>query len=255
LTSIPQPDGRFIGNPGSATGANYDSPELKGANNIALPGVDHRETGYSPASFAIMYKAITGEDPKTTAIIPEADPVLSGKVSAQENLAPSNMPLVGAKLDIFETAPTTGARKGPAVYSAMIGDGGRWGPLKTTSGATYEFVVTAPDQSITRIFRSPFLRSSDFINIRLYPAPETGEGLVHIMRPRGYFGPDDKALANGKTMPGIPTDTPVPHVWQSTIKVEASVLATVTAQFDNEVIAAQYDPALADSLIWIELSY
>ena len=250
-----QPDGRFIGNPGSETGANYDSPELKGANNIVLPGVDHRETGYSPASFAIMYKAITGKDPQTTDIIPEADPVLSGKVSAQENLAPSNMPLVGAKLEIFETDRTTGARKGPAVYSAIIGEDGRWGPLNTISGATYEFSVTAPDHSVTRIFRSPFLRSSDFINIRLYPAPESGEGRVHIMRPRGYFGPADKVLANGKTMPGIPTDTPVPHVWQSTVKVDAAAPATVTAQFDNEIIAAQYDPAQADSLIWIEFSY
>ena len=250
-----QPDGRFIGNPGGKTGANYDSPELKGATNIVLPGADHRETGYSPESFAIMYRMITGQDPQTTAITPETDPVLSGKVSAQDNLAPSNMPLVGAKLEIFKTDRLSGVRVGPMVYSTRIGDDGRWGPFKTQSSSTYEFVVTAPDHSITRIFRSPFLRSSEFINIRLYPAPEKGGGKVHVMRPRGYFGPDDKVLANGKPMPGIPKDTPVPHIWQSAVKIDPALPSTVTAQFEQEVIAAHYDPALADSLIWIEFSY
>ena len=40
-----QLDGRFIGLPNVATGLGYDAPELKGATNIALAGVDHRETG------------------------------------------------------------------------------------------------------------------------------------------------------------------------------------------------------------------
>ncbi|MEN9896251.1 MAG: hypothetical protein RIR97_2103, partial [Pseudomonadota bacterium] len=242
-----QPDGRFIGSPGTATGANYESPELKGADNRVLSGVDHRETGYSPAAFAIMYKAITGHDPQTKDIIPETDPVLSGKVSAQENSAPTNRPLVGAKLDIYETDPDTGSRKGGTAYSTVIGEDGRWGPFQTKSGAAYEFVITSENQPVTRIFRSPFLRSSDFIHIRLYPAPETGQSRVHIMRPRGYFGPDDKALANGKTMPGIPTDTPVPHVWQSTVAVDTSMASTVRAEFEGEKIAARYDPDQPDS--------
>ena len=38
-----QPDGRYIGQAGKPTGVGYDASELRGARNVVLDGLDHRE--------------------------------------------------------------------------------------------------------------------------------------------------------------------------------------------------------------------
>jgi triacylglycerol lipase len=250
-----QPDGKFIGNPGVATGADYDSPELPGADNLVLPGADHRETAYSPAAFALIYQAITGRAPATTTIAVESKPVLSGKVSGWDNAAPSNMPLVGATLTLYATDPATGARKGAAVYAATVGEDGGWGPFEAKPDQTYEFVVQAAGYPLTRIYRSPFLRSSKVVNIRLYPAPEGDGRRIHVMRPRGYIGRDDEATANGQPLPGIPADEPVPHVWQSSVAVAPAGETTIRVKFRDEAIAAKSMPIDTPEVVWVELTY
>ena len=44
-----QADGRFVGKPGTPTGITTEGPALKGATNLVLGAVDHRETAYSSA--------------------------------------------------------------------------------------------------------------------------------------------------------------------------------------------------------------
>jgi pimeloyl-ACP methyl ester carboxylesterase len=249
-----QPDGRYIGNPGNPTGANYDSPELPGADNRVVAGVDHRETAFSPASFAIMYEVITGEKPKTTEIVAVEHPVLSGLITGYDNAAPTNMPLSGAHLAIYETDRATGARLGRPVYEVTVGEDGKWGDFAAKPAQTYVFEIRAKGYPVTRIFRSPFPRSFHYLNLRLYPAPLPG-AFVHIMRPRGYFGPDDLATANGKPLPGIERDDPVPHVWQSSVAVNGQKPESVMANFNGETIAAWFDPAEKNAVTWIELTY
>jgi pimeloyl-ACP methyl ester carboxylesterase len=246
-----QPDGKFIGNPRKPTGANFDSPELDGADNRVLNGVDHRETGYSPEAFKIMYTAVTGVEPQTTAITPEDAPVLSGKVSGFDNAAPTNMPLAGAQVSVFETDKATGAEQGQAVYEATVGEDGRWGPFTAKTGQAYEFVIRAPGQPVHRIYRSPFPRSSDVVNLRLYPA-EAGDGTaIGVMRPRGYFGPEDSATANGVAFAEIDKSEPVPHVWKS--RVAGASGDSVLAEFNGEKLAGRI-PAQGE-IAWIELTY
>ncbi|MEO9191419.1 MAG: alpha/beta fold hydrolase, partial [Acetobacteraceae bacterium] len=91
-----QPDGRYLGFPGVPTGLSFNAPDLRGATKFVLPGVDHRETGYSPEAFATMYGFITGGRPRTIAIAAEQRPVLTGKVSAFEAGAPTNIAIAGA---------------------------------------------------------------------------------------------------------------------------------------------------------------
>ena len=55
-----QPEGIWIGAPGKASGVNFDGPELRGALNVVLPGVDHRETSFGPQAFAAAFQFITG---------------------------------------------------------------------------------------------------------------------------------------------------------------------------------------------------
>ena len=42
-----QPDGLWIGAKGTPTNVTFEGPALKGATNVVLPRVDHRETSYS----------------------------------------------------------------------------------------------------------------------------------------------------------------------------------------------------------------
>src|SRR5271156_1617533 len=129
LDKYAQPTGEFVGMPGKPTNVSYDAPELKGARNIVLDGIDHRETAYHPRAFREMYSAITGREPASVAIKPEAQPVLNGMISGTEAGAPTNLPLVGARVSVYEVDPATGERKGSAVREITTGADGLWGPF------------------------------------------------------------------------------------------------------------------------------
>jgi pimeloyl-ACP methyl ester carboxylesterase len=116
-----QPEGRFLGKPGRATGVGFDGPELKGAENVVIPAIDHRETSYDAPAFAEMFRFITGQSPPRLAIATESRMVLNGKVNGMEGGVPTNLPVAGATVEVYEVHPETGARRGGA-YKI---DGGR----------------------------------------------------------------------------------------------------------------------------------
>jgi triacylglycerol lipase len=62
-----QPDGLWIGMAGKPTGVTFAGPELKGATNVVIPRIDHRETSFSPAAFDAAYRFITGQTPRVPA--------------------------------------------------------------------------------------------------------------------------------------------------------------------------------------------
>ena len=47
-----QPDGAWIGARGTPTNVTFDGPALKGAENVVIAGIDHRETAFSAKAFA-----------------------------------------------------------------------------------------------------------------------------------------------------------------------------------------------------------
>ena len=76
-----QPDGVWIGAKGKPTNVTFEGPALKGATNVVIPGIDHRETAYNPQAFEAMFRFITGQPPVSLAITPEASVRLDGQVS------------------------------------------------------------------------------------------------------------------------------------------------------------------------------
>src|SRR6185437_819760 len=76
-----QPDGVWIGQRGKPTHVTYEGPALRGAENIVIAGVDHRETAFSPKAFAEMYRFIAGRPPATLDIVPASPVILDGIVS------------------------------------------------------------------------------------------------------------------------------------------------------------------------------
>jgi pimeloyl-ACP methyl ester carboxylesterase len=239
-----QPDGRFIGHPGLATGVGYDAPALKGATNLVIPRIDHRETGFGPAAFAAMYRFITGHEPRFRDVRREPSVVLDGTVSAYFDGAPTNIGIPGATIEVYQVARDTGERMGNALLRKVTGEDGVWGPLKTLPKTYLEFVVAVTGFPVTHIYRSPFLRSSRYVDLRpmlLTKDDQAAGAVVYMSRPRGYFGVGrDHVLLDGRTPPGIPPG--VPSVSMAKLDFPASPSETVLAVFDHERIAARTWP-------------
>ena len=173
------------------TGVTYASPELRGATNIVLPGLDHREVAFHPRAFREMFRFINETEPSTLDIAPEDRPVLNGLVSGYVNAAATNLPLAGATVDVFEVDRETGQRLGGAVHTRAIGADGLWGPFTARPGAHYEFVVSAMGGRTVHVYRTPFPRSSRYVHLRMRPADpaDAGSGsVVVLLRSRGYLG-------------------------------------------------------------------
>jgi hypothetical protein len=252
-----QPDGRYVGMPGTPTGVGFDAPALAGATNLVLPGVDHRETGYSPQAFAAMYRFITGVAPATMDIVPEAHAVLNGKVSGWEAGQPTNVGVAGAEVTVFRTAADTGQRVGDPVHHAVTRADGTWGPFTADPRATYEFVAVIPGMPTLHIYRSPFPRSSDLVEIRPMPfgaADQAAGAVVYMTRPRGYFGIGRDVV----TLDGaVPTDIAggVPSVATTRVALPATPQRAVTGRFRDEVIVARQWPIADGALSVIELTF
>lgn len=250
-----QPDGRHIGLPGVATGLSFDAPELQGATNIVLLGVDHRETGYAPQAFDAMFREIAGRPPATLEITAETSPVLAGKISGFEAGAPTNIGVAGAGLAIYRVAPDSGLRFGPPVHAATTGADGLWGPFAADPQASYEFELSVPGAPVTHIYRSPFPRSSDVVHLRPQPFNGTdaeAAAVIYMTRPRGYFGLGrDTMLLDGAALPGVSAG--VPTVASSRLAAARADLAVVGA-FNGETIAARTWPARENHVAVIEIT-
>lgn len=238
-----QPDGVWIGARGKPTNVTFDGPALKGAQNLVLPGRDHREVAYHPEAFAAAYRFVTGRAPVAGAplyIVPEAVVSLSGKVSGYTAAGPTNLPLPGARLSVYAVDAATGERRGAALVDQTIAADGRWGPLRTDAKTPLEFVLDAPGFAIAHVYRSPFPRSSDIVNLRpermLADADKGAAAVVSFTRPRAYFGlPRDTVMLDGKPAAGIPSG--VAGVASSKLKLSDGVDRAVVGEFRSGVIA------------------
>lgn len=259
-----QPRGRWIGAPDLQTNVGYDGPALKGAENVVLPRADHREVSFSPAAFEATYRFITGRAPRTLEIVPEDRVQLSGKVSglglasgdpASGNFQ-NNLPLPGARLEIYATDPATGERRGGPAHSQVIGADGRWGPFTAQRGTPYEFVLSAPGYATTHIYRSPFPRSSSVIQMRpqrVAEADRAAPSLVVLDRPRGYFDPTrDRMSFDGQNPP--PGAVPGAGVSASRIR-PALPSRAVVAEFNGERIVGRNWPMAEGHVTVLELTY
>ncbi len=251
-----QPDGRYLGLPGVRTGISFDAPDLAGARKFILPGVDHRETGYSPDAFATMFGFIAGGPPRTQGIVAEARPVLTGKVSTFEAGAPTNIGIAGATLEVFEVAPGSGERRGGPVHRKTTAADGMWGDFAADPKAAYEIVLTAPGYPVTHFYRSAFPRSSAVVNLRpqpFQPEDKSAGAVVYMTRPRGYFGIGrDRILLDGRPPAGVPAG--VPSVSSARVAVAANGVP-VPGVFNDETIGARTWPARDGHVSVIELTH
>ena len=258
-----QPDGAWLGAPGKPTGVNFDGPELRGARNVVVPGIDHRETSFTPQAFAAAYEFITGRAPATTGFTPEAQVVLDGQLSGHGvDNDPStgsfvnNLPLAGATVEVYAIDAATGERQGAAAWRKTIGADGRWGPFKADGRVAYEFVISAPGYAVTHIYRQPFPRSSSIVNLRaerLLEADKSSGSVLTFTRPRGYFGlPRDQVVFDGQD-PALGIARGVAGLSLSKIKLPPGPQRAVVAQFNGQRMVARNWPAADNHVVLLEL--
>jgi triacylglycerol lipase len=249
-----QPDARFVGAPGKPTGVSYDASELRGARNVILDGLDHRETAFNKLAFAAMYDFIAGRPPASMFIAQEPLPVLNGKVTGIADGFYTNLAVAGAEVEIYEVEGKNGERKSSvAMHRKTTGEDGQWGPFVGSPDAYYEFVLTMAAQPITHTYRSPFLRSSDVVHLRpgvFAKGDEQAASIVSMSRPRGYFGVGrDKFSLDGKVPPGITDGVPAVSVGKLTFDATPR---TVMAVFNNETIPTRTWPVKENHLVIAE---
>ncbi|MBR1207655.1 MULTISPECIES: hydrolase [unclassified Bradyrhizobium] len=259
LDKYAQADGRFIGKPGTPTNVTAEGPALKGATNLVLGAVDHRETAYHPRAFREIYKFIAGHEPSRIEIVPETAVRLSGLVTGTPGGVPTNQPVPGATVDIHRVSAETGERLSGPLHSSQTGADGRWGPAQVDPSWPLEFVLTSPDAVTTHIYRSPFPRSSEIVHLRaarpLLPADAGAGAIVLMSRPRGYFGlPRDIVLFDGKEPADVKSGVPTDAV--TTLRLAAAdVGRPVAAIFNGERIVARAWPASENRIAVAELTY
>ncbi len=247
-----QPDGLWIGKRGVETGVTYAGPELKGATNVVIPRIDHRETSYSAPAFEAAYRFITGHAPARTDVMPENKVMLSGRIDG----AGTNIGIAGAQLRIFATDPVTGERRGDAMYTKTAAGDGAWGPFNAQPDTRYEFEVTAAGYATTHFYRSLFPRSSSYINMRPERVPDVDKNapsLAIMTRPRGYLDPgrDTMAFDGQSPPPGA-----VLGAGASTSRVKPEGLPrAIVAEFNGERVVGRTWPLKENHVSVLELTY
>jgi pimeloyl-ACP methyl ester carboxylesterase len=262
-----QPDGLWIGAKGKPTNLTYAAPELKGATNVVIPRIDHRESAFSPVAFDAAYRFLTGRAPQSLAIVAEARPALSGKVTGlglsstdpKSGNFVNNLPLPGARLQIYALDAATGERRGAAAYGKTVGEDGSWGPFVADPAVRYEFVVDAPGYAITHIYRSPFPRSSSVITLRaerIADADKDAQALVLMTRPRGYLDPTRDAMSfDGQSPPPGTVGGAGAGIATSRLKLVNPQSRPVVAEFNGERVVGRSWPAAGNELAILELTY
>lgn len=258
LDKYAQADGRLIGKPGVPTGITAEGPALKGATNLVLGALDHREVAFHPRAFREIYKLIAGREPDRIAIVPDKQVRLSALVTGTPGGVPTNRPVSGATVEVYRISPETGERIGDIVYRGQTEADGRWGPAEVDSASCLEIVLTSAGTPTTHSYRAPFPRSSDVVHLRAarpIGSADAGAGAIIIMsRPRGYFGlPRDIVLLDGKeptdVQKGVPTDA------ATTLRLPAGEAGrTVIGEFNEQRIAARLWPASEGRIAVIELT-
>ena len=216
LDKFAQPTGVAMGNPQMTTGVTYEGPALRGAENVVLAGMDHRELAFTPRAFAESYRFITGSAPKTLTVTAEKAPMVSGLVTGFADGVATNLPVAGVHLRVIPVGD--GGKAGPVAYEVTTAADGKWGPMRAVAGQEYCFDLEFGGRHV-RYFKAAIPRSTGLMNLRLLPVPREAATLpageyVLVERPQGYLARErdavtiDGALAKDEPS-ALPSGVPV----------------------------------------------
>ena len=254
-----QTDAKVFGKPGVPSGVSPEGPALKGALNLVLGQLDHRETAFHPRAFREIWKFITGAEPSRIAVAAEPEVTLDGLVTGNPGNSATNRPVADAAVEVHRVSAETGERIGDPLHRRITGEDGRWGPVAAEEDWSLEFVISAPGSPATHIYRSPFARSTQYLHLRPGRAldkSDAGAGSVVMMtRPRGYFClPRDTVLLDGREPSDVRAGVAVDDTAVLRLPT-AEINRAVVAEFNEERIVARAWPVAENRIVICELTY
>lgn len=190
----------------------YDGPALKGAENVEIPNLDHREVAFHPLAFAQMYRFLTGQVPKQLKPTVQTTVSIGGVITGFEGIAPTNRPLAGVHFRVFALKTGSAEREGEPMLDLSTTANDSWGPLSTNPDRQYEFVLEKDGRTVS-YFMAAIPRSTNLLNFRFVPKSSAqlsnGQNLL-VHRPQGYLAKGrDPLSVDGAAVenlpPGIPT--------------------------------------------------
>jgi len=177
-------------------------------------------------------------------------------VSGFENGAPTNLPLDQATVEVYAVDPETGLRQGPPAFRQVTGTDGRWGPFTADATAYYEFVVAAQGYPTTHVYRTPFPRSLDCVQLRLAPidaAYAKAGSVVTLIRPRGYLAHGrNRFTIDGTEPPGVADG--VPAVDQVSRTFDAGPARSVPVGLDGARMTVRTFPRAEGHIVFADFN-
>jgi pimeloyl-ACP methyl ester carboxylesterase len=139
-----------------------------GGNNVRLSPQTHVQVATSAESFAAQYQFVTGEEPRTTFVLPE--PPGQVEISGRTVEFPQNLGAAGASVEVWEIERRTGARKdSEPLATVRLGDDGTWGPVAVNGQQAYELLVVRDGFPDHHFYFQPWLRSSSLVRMNVAP--------------------------------------------------------------------------------------
>ncbi|MEU8242203.1 alpha/beta hydrolase [Actinoplanes missouriensis] len=147
---------------------------VAGATNVAFPDQSHTQTVSSVETFREFYRFFRGRDPRTTAIVADRHPQVSGRAV----LFPSNAGAEDATVEVYRLDPRNGRRlsKRPAHVRQVAADGA-FAPVPVNPRARYEFALVRPGQATHHFYFEPFQRTDTLVRL-LTSRPGEGIGAL-----------------------------------------------------------------------------
>ena len=250
LDKYAQPTGIAFGRPEQSSGGSFESPALKGAENVVLPGLDHRELAFSKQAFAAMYRFLTGKAPQTLDITALAAPHISGLITGFAGQTATNDPLPGVHLRVTESASTAAT----PVYETTTSGSGAWGPVRIRPDVGYTFDLESEGRHVVYAL-APLRRSTTLLNFRFVPVPsaapiaDAGKPSLLVIRPDGYFSRDrDPVRVAGVPAAEEPAGLPVSDAFV-TLTQSDSIPVDVVLRDETIRALPSSDPAKRLSIV------
>lgn len=137
--------------------------EVVGGTNVTLPDQEHVEVATSAEAFREMFLFFTGDEPRTTRVVPDK----RGRfpVSGRAVIFPQNQGAMGSTVAVWKIHPYTGRHIGWPVAVYAIDEGGEFGPFWAKRGERYEFALHQEGAPVHRIYYEPFVRADHLVRL------------------------------------------------------------------------------------------
>jgi pimeloyl-ACP methyl ester carboxylesterase len=178
-----------------------------GADNVYFSDQGHTESVTSPESFEAQYEFLTGDEPRTTEVLPERRGRV--EISGKALNFPANSGIDGATLEIWEVRDWSGERRRRRPHASFeIDETGEFGPVRVDSDKRYEIAITRTADDGTTVtnhfYYEPWIRDDHLLRLNLAPLGSALSNAVlrgphstgSIVRQREWWGdnpvdPDD----------------------------------------------------------------